>query len=125
MLKFKRIDGDKLSDQFGMDTDTFEDAAKLWGKVQGMINEGMEKAMKPKEGGVEYDARESMELFFKYFNTQELQDIALVQFLMKDLSDRGEHTAMKLAKEQVLEMMKGMGKDSDDVSKDVDLEDLL
>ena len=121
MLNFRRIDGDKLSDQFGMDTNTFEDAAKMWGKVQDMINKGMEKAMKPKEGGIEYDARESMELFFKYFNTQELQDIALVQFLMKDLSDRGEHTAMKLAKERMLEMMKGMS-NSD---KDVDLEDLL
>ena len=121
MLKFKRIDGDKLSDQFGMDTNTFEDAARLWGKVQGIINEDMEKAMKPKEGGVEFDARESMELFFKYFNTQELQDIALVQFLMKDLTDRGEHTAMKLAKEHMLEMIKGMSNGD----KDVDLEDLI
>ena len=129
MLKYRKVDSDNLSDQFGFTKKSFEDAGELWKKVQDIIVDDMKSAMKPHKSedgkeGIEYDARQSMEIFFKHFNTQELQDIALIQLVMRDLGNKGEHVAMEMAKEAMKGMMERLSKgNTEDI--DVDFEDLL
>lgn len=135
MLNFKRDrSSEKLSDQFGMSEERFETASKLWGKVQDLINSQIEEALTDEGDGIAYDATVSMKIFFEHFNTQELQDVALVQFLMRDLSERAEHSAMNGTKTDIKAMLEELRKkiDGEDntpqdegKSDDVDFEELL
>lgn len=127
MLKYRKVDSNNLSDQFGFTKESFESAGELWIKVQNIIVADMKSAMKPhtsEDGkeGIQYDARQSMEIFFNHFNTQELQDIALVQLIMRDLGEKGENVAMEMAKEAMQGMMERLTKGN---TEDIDFEDLL
>lgn len=132
MLHFKRKEGsDVLSELFGIDKDRYEEVCDLWDKVQKEIGDNIKGAFSKPSGeyegemGVMFDASVPLEIFFKHFNTQELQDIALVRLLVADISDRVEHVVKRSAMEMMKEMFeKGLSDDTDD-DEDVDFEEII
>jgi hypothetical protein len=111
MLKYNKKETDKLSDQFEINEDNFEDAARLWSKVQDKINEKIESSIRAEDDGVAFDARDGMEIFFKHFNTQELQNIALIQFIMRDLQDRAKTIIYGDSKGKIKELLSKLMKE--------------
>lgn len=106
MLKFKRVKGsDKLADQFGMDEKAFEQVGGLWKEVFDAIDDlitGQVKAsLNADEDGFEFDATAAFDIFFEKFNTEELQNIALIQLLMNDVNRRAGRAIKNAMKEHV------------------------
>lgn len=113
MLKFNRTpDSDKLSDQFGIPEDRFNAIADRWKECFDEIDAAIEKSVNinPEEEGVEFDATIPMEIFFKHFNTQELQDIAMVQFVMRDCNRRANQAIGEVLRKQFGQMMEEFAK---------------
>lgn len=134
MLRYKKVESDKLSDQFNIDEDFFEETADKWMEAQRGINKTCTEGMKAHEEGMEFDARTAMEGLFNIFNTQKSQDILLLQLVMKEIQERGHHAAAKMMdedggmtdigkmmKELLSEKLKEKGNDNDEV----DFEELL
>lgn len=124
MLELKRnSDSTKLSDQFvGVDTEKYEASAEIWDKCQEEMNSAIESALKEIEGGASFDTTILLEILFKYFNTQELQEILLIQLAVQDVNGRAErHIKMKLLKENFLGKLLGelSGDDEEDEIDDV------
>lgn len=132
MLVFKRNESsDHLAEQFGIEAAEFEKAAELWEQAQKKIIAVLENSLDPQEGGFEFDATEGFKAFLSVFDTQELQDIALVQFIMQDLADRAKSFAFEKAKDKFTDMLKGLGEAieeehrADDGAEDADYEEIL
>lgn len=126
MLKFNRIKGsDKLAEQFGMNEKTVEQTAELWKETFDEIDRVVEQQINvdPEAEGVEFDATVVMEAFFKKFNTQELQDIALMQFLIQDANRRAKSAIAGAMRERFGKMMEELAKAAE-AEDDFD-EDLL
>lgn len=136
MVKFKRRDSDKLSENFGIPAHEFEALASVWEEAQEAINrvikEGFSKPHGQYEGrdGIMFDATKALETFFKHFDTQEKQDCALIQFVSMDIQQRAESAVRYAAREQFERMLKGMtGGVQDELSgssdADEDIDDIL
>ena len=132
MLKYSPIDSEKLSDQFGIEEKAFEKAADKWIEVQKAIDRTIKEGMEKHEDGIMFDARKSMVEVFGIFDTQELQDILLIQLVMKDIQSRGhEHVQgamLKAMKGDIADVIKDMlmkGEKGDNNDEDTDFEELL
>lgn len=131
MIKFNRtLKTDKLSEQFGIPAEVFEGLAEKWKETFDKIDSELENMMTEEtEDSVGFDASRAMDIFCSTFDTQELQDIALIQLLMRDVSRRAERAVRKkmldASMARMLEdMRKGM-EDADESTEDTDFEELL
>lgn len=105
MVKFNPdIESGHLNDHFGISKEDFEAVAPVWNKTQDEINAHLTECFSEPSGeyegrdGVMFDAAPVLDIFFKHFNTQELQDAALIQLLSKDIQNRAEHHVHMSAK---------------------------
>jgi nitrate reductase assembly molybdenum cofactor insertion protein NarJ len=125
MIKFNRdLKTDKLSEQFGIPAEKFEGVAEKWKETFDKIDSEIENMMtEVNDEGVEFDASRAMDIFCKAFDTQELQDIAIIQLLMRDVSRRAERAIKrKMLNESMARMFEEMKKGK---SEDTDFEELL
>jgi len=96
MLKLnKEIKTNDLEKQFGIEFN--EDAPQKWSDVQDKLNKEIRKQIdEHTKAGTEdpdFDATDALAIFFAAFNTQKLQDSALLQFIIRDIQERVKHIA--------------------------------
>lgn len=108
----------ELADIFGLDRERVVNLSKIWIACQRELQDVIESSVERdfKEGQEGFDARETLAVFFKHFSTQELQDIALMQYLMQDIVDRTQIHANAISKKDVnvlLNTLRGLIEDVD------------
>lgn len=131
MVEFKRSDSDKLSENFGIPAEEFEAVAEVWDACQDEMNkalkDGFSKPTGEYEGadGVMFDSTTLLKIFFKHFNTQELQDAALIQFLGRDIEERAENHVRNMAREAFVSMMRDVQGDIIGEDDQPDLDEII
>ena len=93
MLKIDlSVKGHELEKQFNIEPN--ENTPKIWNDTQDSINSAIRKQIDAKDEGEQtFDCTEALDIFFKAFDTQALQDQALLQFVVRDIQDRVSHMA--------------------------------
>ena len=88
--------------------------APIWEAAQDEMNKSLTDSFDKPRGehedveGVMFDATKLLEIFFKHFNTQELQDCALIQFVSMDIQSRAESHVRQSGRSAMEELMKEM-----------------
>jgi hypothetical protein len=108
MLKLnKDYKGHDLEQQFNLNFD--DSVPELWSETQDKVNAVVRKQVEEhKEAGTEdpdFDATEALSVFFGAFNTQELQDAALLQFVIRDIQERTTHIAHSPDRDELRDML--------------------
>jgi hypothetical protein len=91
MLKLnKDYKGNDLEQQFNLNVD--DSVPELWSETQDKVNDAVRKQVgeiiSSGDLDADFDATEAMNIFFEAFNTQDLQDAMLLQFVMADIQQR-------------------------------------
>jgi len=106
MLKIDlSFEGNELEKQFNLKVD--DSVPMVWAKTQDKVNAVIRKQVEAVEGeeDPDFDATEALAIFFGAFNTQELQDAALLQFVIRDIQERTSHIAHSPAKDEAMELL--------------------
>jgi len=120
MLKLnKDYKGNDLEKQF--DLGNVGDTPQLWSDVQDEVNKAVMAQVDDAEGqeDPDFDATECLDIFFKHFKTQQLQDQALLQFVVRDIQERVKHYANMPERKKLMSLIK------DKLSQNFDDADIL
>jgi methyl-accepting chemotaxis protein len=126
MLKLnKDYKGNDLEQQFNLNVD--DCVPELWSETQDKVNtvvrKQVDEIIASGDFDADFDATEAMNIFFEAFNTQDLQDAMLLQFVMGDIQERTRRISdnspdMAELKDMLLQRLKGF-QDAQDEQEDI------